>query len=456
MKKHWSESDNYVRRYRNIESMLEFKRPIAFLIATNRVFNLEGFCEALMQSLRGSQLLEKTKQECLLHMFLASNDSVRSDLPRKYHDLLTYTPLLFQENESNNIGSARKRQIEMAKLACTQLENPILVVLDDDLTFEALSVKDGQPVKTYPFSYVHEVYLFAQNYDCDVALGGVTGAPPLPATSSMRTFLQDFLGTQSTSKQTKERWSETDYYYDLSEKRTCWRTWPTPSNNTDSCSVQSALNQMFHTGPRNRPLVYIPNENTPQPRIVRGGNTIVFNPEFLLKIDHPDLPRRGDSLWAILASENGASILDFPYPLYHTRNSNLEITSMDKSFLESLEKRMSDDLIGAAMQRAMLNDNNFQPVYLERLGNQLRLIQECFELLEKARKFIDDGSEKYGFWAMSLKERISFCDEAIKILDTLKIHLKEKFNQIEETSESSTLRIKAMRFDARLAMEEGQ
>ena len=181
----------------------------------------------------------------------------------------------------------------------------------------------------------------------------------------------------------------------------------------------------------------------------------MFNPEFLLKIDHPNLPRRGDSLWAILATENGASILDFPYPLYHTRDSNLEITSMDKSLIESLEKRMSDDLIGAAMQRAMLNDDNFLPVYQARMSNQLRLIQECFELLEKAKKFIDNGSEKHGFWAMSLKERTSFCDEAKRIIDSLRIHLKEKLNQIEKTSDNSMLRIKAMRFDARMAMEEG-
>ena len=60
------------------------------------------------------------------------------------------------------------------------------------------------------------------------------------------------------------------------------------------------IEPMFHTGPSNRPLVYIANEKTPQSRIVRTRNTVVFNPEFLFQIDHPDLPRRGDSLWAIL------------------------------------------------------------------------------------------------------------------------------------------------------------
>ena len=457
MNEHWSESDDTVRRYQEIDSTLEVQRPIAFLIATNRMFNLEAFCDTLLASLRGSRLLEQSYQECSLHLYLASEKSVPTLLPQRFHEILTYTPLPFDEKGSNNIGATRKRQIELAELACVQLEDPILVVLDDDLTFEALTLRDGQPVKTYPFSYIHEIYLFAQNHPCDVALGGVTGAPPLPSTSSMRTFLQDFLGTQSSSKNTEERWSETDYYYDLSETRTCWQNWPILSSNSDQHCVQLALNQMFHTSPNNRPLVYISNEKTPQPRIVRGGNTVVFNPEFLLKIDHPDLPRRGDSLWAILASELGASILDFPYPLYHTRNADVKITEMqERSYRKSLEKRMADDLIGAAMQRAMVNGESVLPIYLGRLENQLQLVGECLELLERAKKFIDDGSEEQGFWAMSLKERTSFCDDARNILDSLKLHLKQKINQVEKTSEMSSLKIKAMRYDAQQAMEEGQ
>jgi hypothetical protein len=456
MNGHWSESAATMGRYQGIESRLEVQRPIAFLIATNRIFNLEAFCDSLLESLRGSRFLAPGK-EGLLHLYLASEKSVPTLLPQRFQEILTYTPLPFDEKGSNNIGATRKRQIELAKLACVQLDDPILVVLDDDLTFDVLTLPDGQPVKTYPFSYIHEVYLFSQNHPCDVALGGVTGAPPLPATSCMRTFLQDFLGTQSTSKNTEERWNDTDYYYDLSETRTCWQTWSTLSLNNGSCSVQNALNQMFHTGPSDRPLVYIANEKTPEPRIVRGGNTVVFNPEFLLKIDHPDLPRRGDSLWAILASECGSSILDFPYPLHHSRNVRVEISSIRKSsFRNSLEKRMSDDLIGAAMQRAMLNGGNVLPIYLSRLEHQLQLVEECLELLERARKFIDDGSENQGFWAMELKERTSFCDEAKNILDSLKLHLEGKINQAEVTSEMSSLKIKAMRYDARQAMEEGQ
>ena len=104
----------------------------------------------------------------------------------------------------------------------------------------------------------------------------------------------------------------------------------------------------------------------------------------------------------------------------------------------------------------MFDDCNLLPVYLGRLEHQLQLVGECLKLLERAKKFIDDGSENQGFWAMSLKERTSFCDEARNILDSLKLHLEGKINQVEMTSKMSSLKIKAMRYDARQAMEEGQ
>ena len=177
-------------------------------------------------------------------------------------------------------------------MACLDLNEPILIVLDDDLTFEALIVENGHPPKAILSPSIHEIYLFAKNHPCDVALGGVTGAPPLPATSCMKAFLQDFLSVQSISNQTTERWNDPDYYYDLSETRYSWKAWPTLSTNKESPSLQWALNQMFHSGSENRPLVYIPSKQKPQPRIVRGGNTVVFNPQYLFNIDHPSLPRR--------------------------------------------------------------------------------------------------------------------------------------------------------------------
>ena len=148
MNGHWSEYAATMGRYQGIESQLEVQRPIAFLIATNRNFNLEAFCDSLLESLRGVEF--SPGKEGLLHLYLASEKSVPTLLPQRFQGFLTYTPLPFHEKESNNIGATRKRQIELAELACVQLDDPILVVLDDDLTFEAVTVTDGKPVKTTP------------------------------------------------------------------------------------------------------------------------------------------------------------------------------------------------------------------------------------------------------------------------------------------------------------------
>ena len=451
---HWATSSLMRKRYETVDELGTSLRPIAFILATNRTFNIQGFCKSLQLSLKGSQLSKKIQQSRLMHLYLASSKPQEILLPDEYQNSLTLHSLPFDEAQSNNIGSSRKRQVELAAVACLDLIEPILIVLDDDLTFEALTIEDGHPIKSYPFSYVHEVYLFEKSHPCDVALGGVTGAPPLPATSCMKTFLQDFLNIQSTSNTTIERWNDPDYYYDLSEMRSCWKTWPTLSANNESPSVQRALNQMFHSGPENRPLVYIPSKQIPQPRVVRGGNTVVFNPQYLFSINHPNLPRRGDSIWSILAKEQEASILEFPFPLYHTRTLDISITSMQKKpFIKSLKHRMNHDLLGAAMQRAMLDNSEILPFYTGRIGRQLRLIEECMELLCSAKQLIDDGSKTNGYWAMNTADQDAFVAIATTILSLLKDELKRKMDMEQKTTEEATLLIKSMRPDAQKVKE---
>jgi hypothetical protein len=451
---HWATSPLMRKRYETFDELGASLRPIAFIIATNRTFNIQAFCKSLRASLEGSKLQEKIQQGRLIHLYLACTKPREILLPAEYQNFLSLISLPFDEKQSNNIGSSRKRQIELAALACLDLNEPILIVLDDDLTFEALIVEDGHPTKSYPFSYVHEVYLFAKNHPCDVALGGVTGAPPLPATSCMKTFLQDFLNVQSIADQKNERWNDPDYYYDLSETRSCWKVWPTLSTTNESPSVQWALNQMFHSGSENRPLVYIPGKQIPQSRIVRGGNTVVFNPQYLFNIDHPSLPRRGDSIWSILAKEQGASLLDFPFPLYHTRTLDISIISMQKRpFSESLKHRMNHDLLGAAMQRAMLDNSEIFPFYTGRMGRQLKLIEGCMELLFSAKQLINDGSEKNGYWAMNIEDQEAFVAIATTILSLLKDELKRKMSMAQKTAEEARLLIKSMRSDAQKVEE---
>ena len=452
---HWTKSSSKRKRYGTIDEHSTNLRPIAFVIATNRTFNIDAFCKSLLLSIEGSRLQKKLRQEPLLHLYLACRSSQDILLPSIYQNLLALHSFQFDERRTHNIGLSRKKQVELAEVACLELNDPILIMLDDDLTFEALVIENGIPTKCYPFSYIHEVYLFARNYPCDVALGGVTGAPPLPATSSMRTFLQDFLAVQSKSKKTEKRWKDADYYYDLSETRSCWENWPALQLTNGPSSVQSALNQMFHSGPENRPLVYIPGEQKPQPRIVRGGNTVVFNPQYLYDIEHPPLPRRGDSIWSILAKEQGAIILEFPIPLHHTRTSEMSLASMQKRpFSSSLKSRMSNDLLGSSIQRAMLTEEEILPIYIGRINRQMYVVEECLELLQRAGEFDDDCSRKHGYWAMSVKERGSFVAIATELLNSLKMELKMKNDMALETTKESARLVKAMRHNNHNTKEE--
>ena len=155
---HWATSSLMRKRYETVEELGTSLRPIAFILATNRSFNIQAFCKSLQVSLEGSQLQKRIQQWRLMHLYLASSKPQEILLPDEYQNSLTLHSLPFDEAQSNNIGSSRKRQVELAAVACLDLIEPILIVLDDDLTFEALIVEDGPPIKSYPFSYVHEVY----------------------------------------------------------------------------------------------------------------------------------------------------------------------------------------------------------------------------------------------------------------------------------------------------------
>jgi hypothetical protein len=102
----------------------------------------------------------------------------------------------------------------------------------------------------------------------------------------------------------------------------------------------------------------------------------------------------------------------------------------------------------------MLDNNEIFPIYTRRIGHQLRLIEECMELLCSAKQLIDNGSKTNGYWAMDIKDRASFVAIAITILSLLNDELKRKMDMAEETTEKAMLLVRSMRYDAQKATEE--
>jgi len=165
----------------------------------------------------------------------------------------------------------------------------------------------------------------------DVAVGTVTGAPPLPFASCIRTQLVDayhnlesmaaqdpdaaWPDLQAANMEMRERCE--DYYYDLSRRDTDHLEtpfWYVPKE--PGCAVREAFREMVSRLPRMlageqvfRPLV-LDDRGDPlllmQPSIHRGGNTFVLDVDALR--DFPNaapcvagtVTRRSDMIWSLL------------------------------------------------------------------------------------------------------------------------------------------------------------
>jgi hypothetical protein len=67
---HWATSSLMRNRYETVDELGTNLRPIAFILATNRSFNIQAFCKSLHLSLEGSQLPKKIQQSRLMHLYL--------------------------------------------------------------------------------------------------------------------------------------------------------------------------------------------------------------------------------------------------------------------------------------------------------------------------------------------------------------------------------------------------
>lgn len=234
---------------------------------------------------------------------------------------------------------------------------PIVLLLDDDLAFDALYSGPADLEIGAPWPLLPALWIFHETYpEIDVALGGVSGAPPLPASSTLLTNLFDLDAALQggSTYDAVQRWSEVDHYYDLSPVRTVRQPYPMLGPLPDPGTMLDAL--MIH-GTLARPLVVTPTtlaspRHTP---VVRGGNTVVFDPVWLT-LPHPqarlgDLRlRRTDTVWAQVAeSLYGCRLGQVPWPLRHVRNRRGWTEQMSLHWRE----RLMADLCGVGLYRGI-------------------------------------------------------------------------------------------------------
>jgi len=392
----WQQSEESLaiaRRLTN-EAANGKRRPFQIVIATDRFCPLGDIVDSMILSTEGTGLLQARydgQPIVRFHLMLRGERSVEilqendSHIQRLQNTGVKFT---FEEcNSSSGISeltNARECALQFIR-NLPKDDNPIILWLDDDLAFDSLITQDGEVKLCSPWSFFHEVWRYHEMYPgVDIGLGDVTGAPPLPASSTLHTNLVDLNASISgtDSRTDIRRWSERDYYYDLSDHNRNSEPWSIPNLNLES---EEILWNLLEVGTLARPLVVSnPSLTIQQDRYVRGGNTIVFNTRWLNEIDHPKIPRRGDSIWALMVRNQGGKLGHFPLPLRHIRDIRSEDWT-SKDSLTNWLRRLEVDLIGASFQRWFADNNSLksaEQILVERCKRQLDAFRTSIDLVE--------------------------------------------------------------------------
>lgn len=246
-------------------------------------------------------------------------------------------------------------------------------ILDDDSNLENLVDGDEAPA----FTTLLPAILEMRSLEVDVVLGAVTGDPPVPPGSSVRTQLVDLYHNLNwllrldpeaelpdRSVENHAARAETrDFYYDLSRRDTDHLErpfWLTPRHSGES--VRSALDRMVAGLPRIlagqalfRPILLEPTCDpigSLRPSVQRGANTFVFNPKAFEEFPNaaPEFAgstlRRSDMMWALLNRyAGGRRIVSATVPVRHDRSSE-PTTGLDLT-------RLIPDIHGYALYSAV-------------------------------------------------------------------------------------------------------
>ena len=239
------------------------------------------------------------------------------------------------------------------------LRDPVVWMVDDDLTFERFRLVDGHlDRENVAFRRIEQIRVLAVRDRCDLLVSGVTGDAPVRPNSVISRQLRDLTAeldrlagadpnAQYRQARVDPRQYRGDYYYSHSEERASqWRNpYPWLVRPGAGPTVADQLAQMledargikFGRGVF-RPL--IEEHNSDKLDVVdsmapnRGGNAIFFGVECLLAHRYPAFPvgdgysRRSDMIGStILAREQGYRVAEGNLSLCHDRRNQNAISA---------------------------------------------------------------------------------------------------------------------------------
>ena len=291
-------------------------------------------------------------------------------------------------SERKSIALSRTMLQQYLFTQAKPIHGAVAWILDDDAILEGLAYGADGRARAVEVDYVSEIKRLKETGNC-VVLGSVTGEPPLPFLSCMRTQLSDLYQNlrqfQALSPEVQypvrreenriSRLGRRDYYYDLSDVETDRLESPFWYEPSDSrATVGEALTEMLARLPDMlsgsqifRQLVQDSQADplsTLEPSVNRGPTTLVFDlhamrefPNIVPEIDGEDT-RRSDMIWSLLCRfAGGCNIVKSSLPIRQDRRE-ISVANLD---FDALYKDIHGYAVYSRAERRLLAQSGTKP-----------------------------------------------------------------------------------------------
>jgi len=362
----------------------EFLRLLVTVSTTDRPQCLRSLGESLLKHAQGKALALLVVENSVEAQNRQANRTVLQDL-RELGLKINY---LDDGCYGRTIADSRCTQTRWVVHQLAQGQQyDIIWMLDDDLRLTHLRVDDeGQVEETDDVNQIQALTrLWQEHPEISVAIGGVTGDPPIRPDAVLRSQLFDLLANLEwfaalepqaiyTSPAQQTLFSLPDYYYDHSEAGKTHLFTPfrwLKRSESKQLLVREQLiaylqaAQGIKSGKSvTRPLLLRP-DFVPYPSVLRGGNTVFFDLDVFVAHTYPSVTlnkitsRRSDMLGAALLQQTyPAGFYLVNVPLRHDRlladrSAGFQAGQLDS---ERLWESMISELLGVVLMRALLSD----------------------------------------------------------------------------------------------------
>ncbi|RKZ50932.1 MAG: hypothetical protein DRR16_08520 [Candidatus Parabeggiatoa sp. nov. 3] len=372
---------NQVKPWATVLPHPEFPRILVTVSSTDRLDSLQTLGESLLKRDQGEALVLLVVENSVVEANRQANIARLQNL-REQGLKINY---LDEGCYGKPIADSRRIQTRWVTHQIAQGQQyDIVWMLDDDLRLTNLSVdKSGQLQETDDVDQIQALStLWQEHPEISLAIGGVTGDPPIRPDAVLRTQLFDLLANlewfaalapQATYSSPPQQaiFALPDYYYDHSESSKThlftpfrWLKRPESGQSVREqflAYLQAALG--ISSGKSiTRPLLLRP-DFVPYSSVLRGGNAAFFDIDVFVAHTYPSVTidlissRRSDMLGsALLQQTYPAGIYAVNVPLRHDRQPADKSAGFQGGQLDSerLWESLNSEMLGVVLSRCIL------------------------------------------------------------------------------------------------------